>query len=99
MEIMFKILPPFVKEQLRVGLGENWEQQVVQKFKDKKLTCVRRDKKNKIEWIDWDFLASLHAILIYWNDIFKHVLGEESKTRVQALKRSVTRLNHHQPCL
>ena len=35
-EIMFKILPPFVKEQLRVGLGENWEQQVAQKFKDKK---------------------------------------------------------------
>ena len=77
-------------------MEENWEKRIVlPKFKEKDLKCVRWDKKNKIEWIDWDLLASLHAILIYWDDIFKYALKKVSRERVNTLKEIRNNVDHH----
>ena len=97
MDIMARILLPFVQEKLSVGLGKNWEDLVLPKFKEKRLKCIRWDKKNKIEWIDWDLLASLHAINEFWEEIFENALKKMSNERVNKLKESRNKTAHNKP--
>ena len=111
-EIMFKILPSFVEEQLREKLEKEWVQKVEDKFKEiaaklkriakqqnkpsKKPPSIKIIYEDGRKKIKWDLLASLHAINEFWADIFKHVLKQESKTRVKAVKTIRNKVAHQE---
>ena len=73
-DILFKVLRPFVEKRLKDAWGDNWRTEAVEKFKKKgkKLEIINGE-------INWDLVALLDAIILYWTELIDELRGTRNE--------------------
>lgn len=87
MELLPEGLTPFVEKRLESSLTGHWQIEVAQRL------GLRPDAKGNVSW---DQQGLLKAMISYWNEAFKSVLGHMERSIVGELLEVRNRLSHNE---